>query len=244
MVVWGGENLPHLVGSWNPPEKGFNKKQVSCGFAMMTSYVEVGLTLVLPCKKVSKSNSERQSAKPSPAQHYGGVLASLLLPWSHYPPFKWINTSTQTCSCCRYIYSHFHVWLFSGPNKEWTSSKACLCGFLQLGGGGETMSFLQHFLVTPPSGTIKYCGRMPGWPRPDAAGIISCMSAVHLECVTCSGSFIFPKCPGPTLQETNASSLHLPSWPASTCPYINSWVAARLAYSWCLCATQVATYWC
>lgn len=176
-----------------------------------------------------------------------GLCSILLLPWSHYPPFKWINTSTQTCSCCRYIYSHFHVWLFSGPNKVCTSSEACLCGFLWVCVCVKRMSFLQHFGVTPPLGTIKYRGRMPGWPRPDAACIISCMSQFILNvwraAVDSYSQSVLVQL-YKRQQGCHASSLHLPSWPASTCPYINSWVAARLAYSLCLCASQVATYGC
>lgn len=51
---------------------------------------------------------------------------------------------------------------------------------------------------------------MPGWPRPDAACAISCMSAVHLECVMCRGSLIFTKCSSPTLQEAAGVSRLIP----------------------------------
>lgn len=134
--------------------------------------------------------------------------------------------------------------LLSGLNKEWTSSTACLCGFPVR--KKKKMKRIQpspHFGLRRLSSPISYSGRMPGQPPPDAVCIISCVSAVGLECVTRAGSFIFKECPRPTLQEAAGVSRSIPP-PAVTCrwPYINSWVAAQLAYSLCRCGAQVATY--
>lgn len=67
-----------------------------------------------------------------------------------------------------------------------------------------------HLGLKRPLSPISYSGRMPGEPRPDAVCIISCMSAVWLECVTRAGSFIFKECPGPTLQEAAGVSRSIP----------------------------------